>query len=520
MIINVTFDASAAGAPQGFEADVSYVASLFEALFTNPVTINIDVGWGEVDGQSLSKNSLGESLQHPSVGYSFAQVEGAAQTIAAAGDPLPLLALPTSDPTHGAIIDPGSAEARALGLMAANSGSIDGWIGLSSQPGTFFFDQSQPVDGEFDAIGVIEHEFSEILGRGAGGGPQYFTVLDMYRYSGHTLDATGTANPDAFSIDRGATALQLFNTDPTGDPGDWGTPVNEDAFQAFADSGLAANLSTVDLIEMGALGWSDIPAILNSAFTNVLWTSPTSPIAANPTLTLANGTIVDNPIHTDAGQLAGLASGIADQQSTLQQGLTSVEQMAIATTTVSTLSYEFFTGKTPTAAGYQYLIDSSSNPNNLDSPYYALFNIQNRFINFAVNLGKDGAGMVPFNDTYGADTLAQAATSAYTEIFGFAPAAGKIDTILNSTVSFNGISETRAQYFAAYGGDGPNGIGAKAAMVGWLLEVAVQSDLGPYAHAADAFLNDLALGNAQFNIDVLTAYGFTHQTPLIGVSGG
>lgn len=516
MIINVTFDPSAATAPQGFEADVNYVVSLFDSMFTNPVTINIDVGWGEVNGQAMSKGSLGESLQRSSTGFSFLQLAAAANSTASAGNPIPSLAMPTFDPTNGGTFDPGSAEARALGLAPSTSGVVDGWIGLTSQPGTFFFDQANPVAGEYDAIAVIEHEFSEVMGRAAGLGPSYFSVLDLYRYDNHSLDTTAH-NPDSFSIDRGATSLLAFNTDSMGDFGDWGNIPNEDAFQAFSDNGVAASLSTVDLIEMAALGWSDIPAILDSAFTDVLWTSPTSQIATNPTLTLADGTQVPNPIHDDAGRLPGLAGQVSGEHVTIQQALTSVEQMAVATTTVSTLAYEFFTGRTPTAAGYQYLIDSPSNPNNLDSPYYALFNIQNRFINFAVNLGKLGAGMVPFNDTYGSDTLSQAATSAYTEIFGFAPAAGKIDTILNSMVSFNGITETRAQYFAGYGGDGLNGIGTKAATVGWLLEVAVQSDLGSYAHAADAFLNDLALGNAFFNIDVLTTYGFTHHTPLIGV---
>jgi hypothetical protein len=56
-------------------------------------------------------------------------------------------------------------------------------------------------------------------------------------------------------------------------------------------------------------------------------------------------------------------------------------------------------------------------------------------------------------------------------------------------------------------------------MVGWLLEVAVQDDLGPYAHANDAFLSSLAMGNATFIIDLLPAFGFTHQVPLVGASG-
>jgi hypothetical protein len=520
MNINVTFDASAASAPPGFEPAVNYVVSLFDSIFTNPVTINVDVGWGEVDGQKLGAGNLGESIEQFSRGYGYNQILNAVgATTFQAGDPIPANALSAVDPTAGGTIDPGSAGARALGLMPATSTSIDGWIGLSSTPGTFSFDLSNPpAAGLFDAVAVIEHELTEVMGRGAGLNPDYYSMQDLYRYSASgSLDLIGNHN-DYFSIDKGATALDLFYNDAsTGDLGDWAASAGNDALLAFAEPGVTLAMTTIDLIEMAALGWSDIPAILSSAFTNVLWTSPTSTLATTPSLTLHNGSSVPNPINQDANQLPSLSSQVSTNHTPIQQALATVEQFAAATTMVSSLTYEFFTGATPTAAGYQYLIDSPSNPNNLDSSYYAAFNIQNRYINFSVNLGKFGAGATPFNDTYGALSLSDAATKAYTEIFGAAPVAGKIDAILNTDVTFNGITETRAQYFAYYGGDGLTGIGTKAAMVGWLLEVATQDNLGPYAGAGDHFVSDLALGNAPFNIDLLPQYGYTHQVPLVGV---
>ena len=61
MEINVSFDQNTARLPSGFVAAVDYVAGYFDSLFTNPVTINIDVGYGEIDGAPLARGDLGES---------------------------------------------------------------------------------------------------------------------------------------------------------------------------------------------------------------------------------------------------------------------------------------------------------------------------------------------------------------------------------------------------------------------------------------------------------------------------
>ena len=77
-------------------------------------------------------------------------------------------------------------------------------------------------------------------------------------------------------------------------------------------------------------------------------------------------------------------------------------QAADSTTSVATLAYEFFTGKIPGAAGLDYLVSpTGGNANNLNSTYYQTFNLENRYINFAVNLGKLGEGKDPFLAKYG-----------------------------------------------------------------------------------------------------------------------
>ena len=62
MQINLSFDSSVSGAPSGFTAAVTAVAQVLDNLFTNNITLTIDVGWGEVDGQAMGANALGESI--------------------------------------------------------------------------------------------------------------------------------------------------------------------------------------------------------------------------------------------------------------------------------------------------------------------------------------------------------------------------------------------------------------------------------------------------------------------------
>ncbi len=180
---------------------------------------------------------------------------------------------------------------------------------------------------------------------------------------------------------------------------------------------------------------------------------------------------------------------------------------AAATSSVAILSYQFFTGGTPSAGGMDYLV-SPTGPNaaNLNGAYYQTFNLENRYINFAVNLGKAGEGRAAFEAAYGAKTLFEATRTAYGVIFGGEPSDAKLHAILDPTVDLGGMVMTRGQYFAYYGADGPDGLGAKAAMVGWLLAEGVKADLGVYARSNDAYLADLVDGGP-YAVDLIGAYG-------------
>jgi len=179
---------------------------------------------------------------------------------------------------------------------------------------------------------------------------------------------------------------------------------------------------------------------------------------------------------------------------TYNQIIARVIKAAGATISVASLAYEFFTGKVPGEAGIDYLVSPTGpNANNLNGVYYQSFNLENRYINFAVNLGKLGEGKDAFQAKYGSLSLFDATREAYKAIFGAAPTDAKIHALI----------DTRTDYFAAYGGDGANGIGTKAAMVGWLLAEAQKADLGVMVKSNDAWLTDLADGSAPFAIDIL-----------------
>ena len=50
---NLTFDDSTVGAPAGFFTAFNDAVQFYETNFTDPITINLQVGWGEVAGQTL-----------------------------------------------------------------------------------------------------------------------------------------------------------------------------------------------------------------------------------------------------------------------------------------------------------------------------------------------------------------------------------------------------------------------------------------------------------------------------------
>ncbi|NDC59115.1 MAG: hypothetical protein EBZ50_09910 [Alphaproteobacteria bacterium] len=231
----------------------------------------------------------------------------------------------------------------------------------------------------------------------------------------------------------------------------------------------------------------DFAAAIDLAFANILRAGPSS--------------------SATAAVAASLSDKYAAGPVTNQAAIADLIKAADATTSVATLAYQFFTGKVPSEGGIDYLVSPTGpNPNNLNSTYYQSFSLENRYINFAVNLGKLGEGNAAFTAAFGAKSLAESTRDAYAKIFGSTPTDAKISALLDPSFALNGQTLTRAEYFAYYGQDGASGIGTKAAMVGWLLGEAVKADLGTYSKSNDAFLLDLADG-ATFAVDLVGTYG-------------
>jgi hypothetical protein len=221
MQINVTYDSSVDDAPAAFKVDVQCAVSVLDGMFSNNVTLNIHVGWGEVGGLALQPTDLGESETAVAPKYTYSQIVGALQQAAGQPNASPdlvaaaqtLVGLP--DPTDGGPFDIGLAEAQALGLAPNNPTANDGWVGFAANASEWSFSTTAtPASNKYYLVGTILHEITEVMGRDSDigkAGDHYsdaWGVPDLFRFSGagQRSDSPGPGHSTAyFSIDNGTT---------------------------------------------------------------------------------------------------------------------------------------------------------------------------------------------------------------------------------------------------------------------------------------------------------------------------
>jgi len=280
LTIKPYFESSITSSPQSAQiiAGIRSAISVFETHLTNPVTVNMQFGYGTIDGYALTSGLGAAAPSWTGAFYSASQMGGFLQkTATSAADAVAYANLPTAAPAGTAGYWVTTAQARAIGLLPATSNTFDGKIGfVANQPWTF--DPTNGVaGGTYDFVAVAMSEISTVLGRASGLGPAGSnpapSVLDMFRCSGgQNSFAFGTASN--FAIDGCRTALQAFNPRTTGDTGDWDNTTNPaDTFNAFKYSGVRHVFSAADLIAMDVIGWNTTTTVAGTCCTTTTTTT-------------------------------------------------------------------------------------------------------------------------------------------------------------------------------------------------------------------------------------------------------
>jgi hypothetical protein len=261
---------------RGFVQAVQAACAIFDNDFADNITVTIQFDFGAVTGEGGHSNNeipagaTGANMlgAEPNPTFSYSDVHGYLQheLTAKSGDTFFTQAfgtLPSSWNNSGtfALTYP---QLKAMGQYNASAGEVDGYVGLAD---TYYWTSGGMVE-------VLEHEISEVLGRGAGtivqgprdasqrdDGENTYTPLDLFRYSAGSPDLV--ANGGAyFSIDGGITSGgPYFDPTASGDPDAEDFNVADPFGYSTITSGYVVSdptFSEVDFNEMDVIGYDPI----------------------------------------------------------------------------------------------------------------------------------------------------------------------------------------------------------------------------------------------------------------------
>jgi hypothetical protein len=447
MQIVFTYDQAVNTLPAGFVSALNDAADYLDALISNNITVNIEVGYGEVtqNGQSTLISSGSEGGPDGGTILSYAQLvadlRGNSSSLV---DATALANLPATDPSDGSGFFVSSAQEKALGLIPASGTEIDGSIGFQLNGANGFFYDFDPIDRAsgnlVDFIGLAEQEITHALGRisGLSLDASTWTPLDLYRYSSPGVLGHTSGSPAYFSIDGGATNLGNF---ATVDPDDW-ADTGPDSFDVVLTAGVENPVTAADMIEMNVLGF-------NASYV------PLSPAVA-----------VEATMYGSVGNAAEVAK----------------------------LANEFLPGQVVNA------INSGFNPLAYVSEALGLafaFSNENGQTTFANNFGPSNSAMP--NATAGDAAFAAAAA---TSIFGTASTANLVSAIDGYVTNWKNFYTSNGVVGIADATPAQIDLAARGAAWGDAVGLALANGLGPLQGQVLNFLDDAAAGLATYSVSL------------------
>jgi hypothetical protein len=262
LTFNITYSAAVQADPNfaSIENAVAYVSNEYSALYTDPITLNYLVDEGAVGlGQSLFSDAYwrGSYFDLRTALVADATSANDATATAVANLPLaapyaPLQGLNQTDDWYAT-----SSEAKALGLLAGDNAASDGTFTFDNTVSYTYDPNNRAVGGEYDFIGVVEHEFAELMGRTQEDNTFGYDILDTMRFTSPGVRNVQLSGESGvyFSFDNGNTDLAGYNSG-AGDQQDFNGAVATDPYNASTGTDQAHELNAVDISEMDVLGYN------------------------------------------------------------------------------------------------------------------------------------------------------------------------------------------------------------------------------------------------------------------------
>jgi hypothetical protein len=248
---------AAAAAPAGFNSAVNTALSYFENTFhpTHSVYLNIDFRYAPLAGGLAESSTFITNFGYTAVRNHLIGTD--AGIPADAG-----LVLPTTNP-FGLFgfgdLSLSHSQAAVIGLPSPDSNprntTLDATITLNSNH-AFAWSHGSVHTGQYDAVGTLEHEISEVFGRQCGGSsPNSFRPepFALFRYNTGTIDTTNGIIGDYFSLNGGTPIHTNMGEPRGGDLADWNSTTVDCC--GFGWLGHAQHFTSADVRVMEALGW-------------------------------------------------------------------------------------------------------------------------------------------------------------------------------------------------------------------------------------------------------------------------